>query len=224
MSLIEISYKKHISFKTQFEISERINSHGKDKREEYAKMFYTIVSESNSDEEIQEKLKKFDIKFELTESQIEALDRFESMASHDIFDEEEYLKIIKEIGINRFFPETRKYGNTLLKIALRFEQEELIKLLLENGADPNQRSLFDDPPLWDLMYCDDKPEYGLRVARMLLEHGADPNAEWDRETLYNYADCRVAADLINSQEEFDYNIAFTDLLEEFGGIIILKTE
>ena len=105
---------------------------------------------------------------------------------------------------------------TFLFIALFYKNEDVIRLLLDNGADPNGRDGYGEPPIWDLQYEYEDPQYGLRVARILLEHGADPNIKYDNEGFYYYVDTKPA-DIIQNDAEFRYLNDLCSLLEEFGG-------
>lgn len=140
------------------------------------------------------------------------------------------LNIVKNIGVNSIFPctilwysedetelhQTEYDEMSFLFIALFYENENIIQLLLENGADPNIRDAFGAPAIWDLQFEYDNPEYGLHTTRLLLEHGADPNIEWEGEIFYYYVDT-LPADIISSREEFNYLTDLCSLLEEFGG-------
>jgi ankyrin repeat protein len=68
----------------------------------------------------------------------------------------------------------------LVTLALRHRQLEIAKLLLDLGADPNERTLLTDNeepqeswgmPLWHAAYVND-----YEAAKLLLDRGADPNA------------------------------------------------
>ena len=161
----------------------------------------------------------------------ELIQKFVQLVFEESADYSLLLSITKSVGINSVFPcsilyrsndgtEIKKcdYGNnTFLFIALFYMNEDVIRLLLENGADPNVRGDFGEPPIWGLQYEHDDPEYGLRVTRLLLEHGADPNIEYDSsEGFYTYVDTKPA-DVIESMEECNYLKDLSELLEEFGG-------
>lgn len=141
------------------------------------------------------------------------------------------LDIVSTVGINTVFScsvlwqqdgeteimQSYRDKTTFLFVALFYKNEEVIRLLLENGADPNGRDGDEEPPIWDLQYEGDDPGYGLRVARLLLEHGADPNIEWCNEGFYYYVDTKPGLDLVTSDAEFDYFNDLCSLLEAFGG-------
>jgi ankyrin repeat protein len=88
----------------------------------------------------------------------------------------------------------------LVTLALRHRQLETAKLLLDLGADPNERTLLTDNeepqeswgmPLWHAAYVND-----YAAAKLLLDRGADPNANvyasgWPLGHAWNHADGRV---------------------------------
>ncbi|PAE90296.1 M48 family metallopeptidase [Shouchella clausii] len=67
--------------------------------------------------------------------------------------------------------EMDRYGNSLLYHATFYENKELVELLLEAGADPNDY-FQDDSPLVSAVYYDD-----YDTALLLLDYGADPYYE-----------------------------------------------
>lgn len=140
------------------------------------------------------------------------------------------LDICKRVGVNTLFPCQLLCHSTVeneiiqleidetsfLLIALNYQNEDVIRLLLENGADPNGITSDGEPPLWELQYEYDNPEYGLRITKLLLDYGADPNIKWETEGFYTYVDTKDV-DLIQSKEELDYLMNLTELLEKYGG-------
>lgn len=157
--------------------------------------------------------------------------KFVQLVFEDSKDYSLLLKIVATVGIITVFPcyvlwkddngtEIRQSDydkTTFLFVALFYKKIEVIRLLLENGADPNGRDGYEEPPIWALQYEYKDAEYGLRVTRLLLEHGADPNIKWDTtEGFYTYVDTKPA-DIIESEEEFHYLWDLAKLLEEFGG-------
>ena len=92
------------------------------------------------------------------------------------------------------------YRGGLVTLALLHRQFDMVKLLLDLGADPNERTLFTDNeepteswgmPLWHAAHAND-----YDAAKLLLDRGADPNANvyasgWPLGLSYNHADGRV---------------------------------
>ena len=157
--------------------------------------------------------------------------KFVQLVFEDSKDYSLLLEIVSTVGINTVFPcwvlwkddddtEIRRsdYGETtFLSVALFYKNEKVIRLLLENGADPNVKDGYEEPPIWELQYEYEDAEYGLRVTRLLLEYGANPNIEWDTpEGFYTYVDTKPL-DIIGSEEELHYLRDLAKLLEEFGG-------
>lgn len=115
---------------------------------------------------------------------------------------------------------------TYLERACGVSNLEAVRVLLDNGADPN----FDDEeenicPFWDLMYPEifakdysgDRTEDEVNAARLeivklFLEHGANPNMKpsSESETLYEWA-------VYRTYENYDYGDAYLRLMESYGG-------
>jgi ankyrin repeat protein len=88
----------------------------------------------------------------------------------------------------------------LVTLALRHRQLEMARLLLDLGADANERTLLADNeepqeswgmPLWHAAYVND-----YDAAKLLLDRGADPNANvyasgWPLGHAWNHSDARV---------------------------------
>ena len=88
----------------------------------------------------------------------------------------------------------------LVTLAIRHRQFDTVRLLLDHGADPNERTLLADQeepveswgmPLWHAAYVND-----YEAAQLLLERGADPNANvyasgWPLGHAWNHPDGRV---------------------------------
>jgi ankyrin repeat protein len=86
----------------------------------------------------------------------------------------------------------REFGSTPLHVACRNNQVDIIRILLENGADPNSVDDFGQTPLIELMLMDtDNTNINNDVSvaiELLLEHGADINAKDDEnDTALMYA-------------------------------------
>jgi len=98
------------------------------------------------------------------------------------------------------FKQIDVFTGGLVTLALRHRQIEMAKLLLDLGADPDERTLLDDNeepveswgmPLWHAARAND-----YEAANLLLDRGADPNANvyasgWPLGHAWNHADGRV---------------------------------
>jgi ankyrin repeat protein len=92
------------------------------------------------------------------------------------------------------------FGGGLVTLAVRHQQFEMVRLLLDLGADANERTLLTDNeepveswgmPLWHAARTND-----YEAAKLLLDRGADPNANvyasgWPLGHAWNHADGRV---------------------------------
>jgi ankyrin repeat protein len=103
-------------------------------------------------------------------SEMSIVDLFdEVMLENELIHHRDVLPRIKEL-----IAYTDSEGINILHEFCCKRYEEGIKVLLENGADPNQFDRYDDIPpfLWLLEVCrfDEKT---LRITKMLIDHGAD---------------------------------------------------
>lgn len=109
------------------------------------------------------------------------------------------------------------YETTFLNEAVCYSNYEMVKLLLEHGADPNQ-FIDDGYVLWELHFIGDDAAEGeirLKIAELLLINGANPNIIVDQETLYEY----LMFELCNQSHNddcFDYLRRFTILVVAYG--------
>lgn len=87
-------------------------------------------------------------------------------------------------------------GNSLLYHATFYENKELVELLLEAGADPNDY-FQDDSPLVSAVYYDD-----YDTALLLLDYGADPYYE------DSYGDSALSLMEAENEEELRDKLAF----------------
>ncbi len=103
---------------------------------------------------------------------------------HDLnFNKKDAVNLIKQIKINEEFQRDVKFGfsytTTLQAEAIDNHNIDMLSLLLENGADPNQIYNNDESELWNLQYNDgeteEENEVRLKMAQLLLEYGANPN-------------------------------------------------
>ena len=83
-------------------------------------------------------------------------------------------------------------GCTGLHYAISNGQTEAIRILLQNGADPNPTDLMETSPLEVCALSNDlDDEQSRAIALLLLEAGADPNhVGADGETARSYAEVR----------------------------------
>ncbi len=109
--------------------------------------------------------------------------KLEDMCYDLNFNTNEAVNLIKNIDINQEFEGNKKYGSTapttLQVTAIENSNIKMLKLLLENGANPNQVYWDEESALWNLQYnsCEslEIDEIRLQMAQLLLEYGADPN-------------------------------------------------
>lgn len=117
-----------------------------------------------------------------------------------------------------------EHGETLLNVAADDKRNyELVKLLLEHGADP-EIPLDEEncTVLWNMQYANlnnedniDTHTYeeSVRITELLLQFGANPASVCDNESLYYYIRYKV----FNEPEfEHDYIIIFMTLMIVYG--------
>jgi len=81
----------------------------------------------------------------------------------------------------RYNDRRREFGATALHVACRNNKVDVIRVLLENGADPNSVDDFGQTPLIELMLMENDGNVSAAI-ELLLEHGADINAKDDEDT------------------------------------------
>ena len=145
------------------------------------------------------------------------------------FDKETALSLIKAVDINKELVEDERYLNiksTFLSRASAYANIEMVRLLLENGANPNLIHYEDTPALqenifWDMQYhlsddIDEENEIGLQIAQLMLEYGADPGIVIDEEDLFSYVLSAVFND-DGHKVLCEYRSRFLILLIAYGG-------
>ena len=142
----------------------------------------------------------------------------EKLCSLKAFEKEKAVQIMKKIDVNQeFVTLNHGYNVTLLDYAATFANYEMVKLLLENGADPNL--VYDNGTenvLWNLQYAENDPkenEIRLDIVKLLLEHGANPYIKVENEDLYHWA---IACWQDDMGLQAEYRGHFIDLLEDYG--------
>jgi ankyrin repeat protein len=101
---------------------------------------------------------------------------------------------------------------TPLKIAIEFDNIDIVGFLLRNGADPNLTSIGLTPlgqavDLRGVIFRDDPDDYDTRIMELLLGYGADPNLKGINN--------RSAIDVANVIAEADNFSLILDLLKNF---------
>ena len=144
------------------------------------------------------------------------------------FDKETALSLIKAVDINKELVEDERYLNiksTFLSRASAYANIEMVRLLLENGSNPNLIHYEDTPALqenifWDMQYhlsddIDEENEIGLQIAQLMLDYGADPGIVIDEEDLFSYVLFAVFDD--DHEVLREYRRRFLILLIAYGG-------
>ena len=145
---------------------------------------------------------------------------------HDLnFNKEDAINLIKKIEINQEFERNVKFGfsytTTLQAEAIANHNVDMLFLLLENGANPNQ--IYDDneSELWNLQYNSGETyeidEIRLKMAQLLLEYGANPNMNPSNEPedLFEWVWYEVCNDSYG--DSWRYRSRFFILLVAYGG-------
>lgn len=146
----------------------------------------------------------------------------EKMCCDINFDEERASKLMKMMDVNTVFVDSRfKLKSTFLELAATWANIEMVKLLLENGADPNL--VYDNGTenvLWNLQYSDRDIEVDkirLQIVELLLQYGADPHLKVEGDDLMNWAiSCYGELD---EGIQADYRFQFIRLLEKYDTTI-----
>lgn len=111
-------------------------------------------------------------------------------------------------------------STTYLYEAQSYNNLEAVRLLLDNGADPNYENLdlINDCALWDLQYLwdgEDGTSIRYEIAKLFFEYGADPNIISEDESLYDW----VVNAVFNEMGEYGWAFRrdFLKLLVIYGG-------
>lgn len=159
---------------------------------------------------------------------------------HDVdFSVKRAEELICGIDVNEPFSDPRYNDETtFLYEACNYINLKMVKLLLENGADPNfilnaDKPLMRDNPFWDLQYnvytdsfyneseenrriSDEADDANLEIARTFLEYGADPSLTLETEDLFSYVLYAIQEDEDNIRM-LEYRSRFLILLIAYGG-------
>lgn len=154
--------------------------------------------------------------------------RLLELCSDLCFDEEEARSLIGKLNLNTELadPTHPNSRTTYLLEATQYANIEMVRLLLQNGADPNfilyaDKPLWRENPFWNLQYNDfgeteEENEVGLKMAQLMLEYGANPNITLDDEDLFSYV-CFAVFNDDDTPELWKYRSRFFILLIAYGG-------
>ena len=113
---------------------------------------------------------------------------------------------------------------SFLTTAIQNDNVEMVRILLQSGADPNyilyeDRPGFRENPFWDLQYSNVKEteEARFQIAQLMLEYGADSSMVLDDEDLFSYICFSVFNDFDDPFGLDDYRRRFFTLLVAYGG-------
>jgi len=93
--------------------------------------------------------------------------------------------------------------DTLLHLASKYSNIRAVKMLLEEGANPNIAAQDNIPPLWEMQYDGEDSEENdkrLAIAKMLLDYDADPYIVVDHEKLMHHVDFEVFEENYSGKE------------------------
>lgn len=145
---------------------------------------------------------------------------------HDLnFNKMSAVNLIKLVKINQEFERNVKFGlsytTTLQAEAIDNHNVDMLSLLLENGADPNQIYNHDESELWNLQYTSyethEIDEIRLKMAQLLLDYGANPNMNPSNEPedLFEWVWYEVCDEPYG--DSWLYRSRFLILLVAYGG-------
>ncbi len=145
---------------------------------------------------------------------------------HDLnFNKDHAVNLMKQVDLNQEFERNPKFGftytTTLQVEAIHNYNIDMLSLLLENGADPNQIYYEVETALWDLQYddgeTDEENEIRLKMAELLLKYGANPNInpEDEPEDLFEWVWFELCHE--GYDDSWKYMSRFFILLVAYGG-------
>lgn len=151
-----------------------------------------------------------------------------SMCADLQFDAVKAAEIAKHIELNQEFPDPGypSLRTSFLAVARFHANIEMVRILLQCGADPNfilyaDKPLYCETPFWDLQYNDygeteEENEVGLQMAQLMLDYGANPNIVLDDDDLFSYVCSAIFNDDYDT-DFFQYHSRFFILLVAYGG-------
>ena len=158
----------------------------------------------------------------------DSINKLFAMCKDINFDKNSALEIIQKVNLNADYagPQYPNLTETFLLEACTYANIEMVKLLLENGADPNyiiceEKYLWQDNAFWTMQYyiSDEPEEYemGLKIAQLMLEYGASPSVSVSGEDLFSYVCDMVFNDDHSDDLQLEYRQRFFILLIAYGG-------
>ncbi len=148
--------------------------------------------------------------------------RLREMCADCSFDREAAAQLAQQLELNEQFPEAErpKDGTTYLNIAVHSGNLEMVRLLLEKGADPNF-VFYESDGKWTKtalveLHCCDFGNVGLKMAQLLLEYGANPSTAMGNIGLVGLASWAVETDSPDTKT-WKYRSRFLALLIAYGG-------
>ena len=139
------------------------------------------------------------------------------------FDKAAALRILTEIpNLNQPILNLGGFSSTYLFEAQTRNNVEAVRLLLENGADPNLYipNITNDCALTDLHFLWDEMESDvpkrLEVAKLFFDFGGDPNLDYDGESLYDHVLWEIFNDE-HTPHDWKYLCSFFKILIAYGG-------
>ena len=141
------------------------------------------------------------------------------------FDTEEARKLAEKADVSKFYlRENYLRPLLLLETAVEARNINMVKLLLENGADPNANNYDGENIFSDMIYLDyyddEEADRKLEIIKLMLDYGADPCYDdgFEYENLFDTVACRIfnrGYEMVGS--EFRYLSTFFTLLIIYGG-------
>lgn len=142
-------------------------------------------------------------------------EEFKELCKSKNFNKELAASFIKKVNLNQVI---ESEDTTFLYLAVTSENIDMVKFLLDNGADPNFFTENDGPALWELQYTvffEMEEKQQLELVKLLLEYGADPNIVSGDEPLFDYITYKVFNEA--DSDDWDYIVKFFIYLVAYGG-------
>ena len=157
---------------------------------------------------------------------VDVVEKLFQLCRDENFNVEEAEKVIKTVELNKVYDITRetehhspvKHKTTLLYEAYWYWNIKMVRLLLENGADPNFYEEWDGPIIDDLRFnwFEKEEKECFELLKLLFDYGADPNLVWENESVVESALGSLNDDF-STPEEHRYNEKYYTYLIVKGG-------